>query len=95
MLGGVAVSWFTSDEAFEIPADILVRLENRLDVADSFDEPERSSVVRVVNICQKIRFRNVQLETELIAAQTNMGYMREQIQDLVRRLRSTCDEPRR
>jgi len=73
------VSWFTSDEAFEIPADILVRLENRLDVADSFDEPERSSVVRVVNICQKIRFRNVQLETELIAAQTNMGYMREQI----------------
>lgn len=89
------MSWFTSDEAFEIPADILVRLENRLDVADSFDEPERSSVVRVVNICQKIRFRNVQLETELIAAQTNMGYMREQIQDLVRRLRSTCDEPRR
>lgn len=89
------MSWFTSDEAFEIPADILVRLENRLDVADSFDEPERSSVVRVVNICQKIRFRNVQLETELIAAQTNMGYMREQIQDLVRRLRSTGDEPRR
>ena len=89
------MSWFTSDEAFEIPADILVRLENRLDVADSFDEPERSSVVRVVNICQKIRFRNVQLETELIAAQTNMGYMREQIQDLVMRLRSTGDEPRR
>lgn len=89
------MSWFTSDEAFEIPADILVRLENRLDVADSFDEPERSSVVRVVNICQKIRFRNVQLETELMAAQTNMGYMREQIQDLVRRLRITGDEPRR
>ncbi|MEC4242149.1 MULTISPECIES: hypothetical protein [Pseudomonas] len=89
------MSWFTSDDEFEIPADILDRLENRIDVASRFDEPERSSVVRVVDIYQKIRWRNVQLETELIAAQTNMGYMREQIEDLVRRLRKTGDEPKR
>lgn len=94
-VGAFAVSWFTSDDEFEIPADILDRLENRIDVASRFDEPERSSVVRVVDIYQKIRWRNVQLETELIAAQTNMGYMREQIEDLVRRLRKTGDEPKR
>lgn len=94
-VGAFSVSWFTSDDEFEIPADILDRLENRIDVASRFDEPERSSVVRVVDIYQKIRWRNVQLETELIAAQTNMGYMREQIEDLVRRLRKTGDEPKR
>lgn len=94
-VGAFAVSWFTSDDEFEIPADILDRLENRIDVASRFDEPERSSVVRVVDIYQKIRWRNVQLETELVAAQTNMGYMREQIEDLVRRLRKTGDEPKR
>lgn len=93
--GAFAVSWFTSDDEFEIPADILDRLENRIDVASRFDEPERSSVVRVVDIYQKIRWRNVQLETELVAARTNMGYMREQIEDLVRRLRKTGDEPKR
>lgn len=94
-VGAFAVSWFTSDDEFEIPADILDRLENRIDVASHFDEPERSSVVRVIDIYQKIRWRNVQLETELVAAQTNMGYMREQIEDLVRRLRKTGDEPKR
>ncbi|RUT30862.1 hypothetical protein WG29040_23270 [Pseudomonas sp. PAMC 29040] len=88
------MSWFASDEEVQIPADILARLESRVGVG-CFDEPERSSVERMVDIYQKIRWRNIQLETELIAAQTNMGYMREQIEDLVSRLRKTGNEPRR
>lgn len=87
------MSWFLSDDLPEIPADILDRLDSRYDRGDCFDvceaERERSSLRRVVAINQKLHWRAVELQTDLIAAQTNMGYMREQIQDLVSKLRRT------
>ena len=52
------MSWFLCDEMFEIPADILARLEGPLDPGDCFDvaeaERERSSVSRVIAINQKL-----------------------------------------
>lgn len=86
------MSWFASDEEVQIPADILARLESCVDVG-CFDEPERSSVVRLVDIYQKVRWRNIQLEAQLIEAQTNMDGMRAQVEDLVRRLRRVGHEP--
>ena len=85
------MSWFLSDEIPEIPADILEKLENRFDRGDCFDvaeaERERSSVRRVIAINQQIHHRLIELQTDLITANTNMGYMREQVQDLVQKLR--------
>ena len=87
------MSWFSSDDLPEIPADILEKLDSRFDRGDCFDVPEaereRSSVLRVVAICQRANWKIVQMQTDLNAAETNMGYMREQIQDLVKKLRQS------
>ena len=84
------MSWFLCDEMFEIPADILARLEGPLDPGDCFDvaeaERERSSVSRVIAINQKLYWQMAELRTQLEAATTNMGYQREQIQGLVKTL---------
>ena len=91
------MSWFLSDEIPEIPADILENLENRFDRGDCFDvaeaERERSSVRRVIAINQRIHHRLIELQTDLITANTNMGYMREQVQDLVQKLRKSGSMP--
>lgn len=87
------MSWFLSDELPEIPADILERLQAHQDDGYGYTPSERSSVLRMIAINQQLRWRAVQLETDLIAAKTNMGYMREQIEDLVKRLRRTGHEP--
>ena len=93
------MSWFLSDEIPEIPADILEKLENRFDRGDCFDvaeaeaERERSSVRRVIAINQQIHHRLIELQTDLITANTNMGYMREQVQDLVLKLRKSGSMP--
>lgn len=86
----VAMEWFQSDDIPNIPADILARLESTLDTGDCFDvaeaERERSSVSRVVAINQQLYWRMAQLRTELEAANTNLGYNRDQIQGLVKTL---------
>lgn len=93
------MSWFLSDEIPEIPADILEKLENRFDRGDCFDvadaerERERSSVRRVIAINQRIHHRLIELQSDLITANTNMGYMREQVQDLVQKLRKAGAMP--
>ena len=91
------MSWFLSDEIPEIPADILEKLESRYDRGDCFDvaeaERERSSVSRVIAINQRLRWRLVDLQSELVSANTSMGYMREQVQDLVQKLRKVRAMP--
>ena len=84
------MDWFQSDDIPDIPADILARLESTLDTGDCFDvaeaERERSSVSRVIAINQQLYWRMAQLRTELEAANTNLGYQRDQIQGLVKTL---------
>lgn len=91
------MSWFLSDEIPEIPADILEKLENRFDCGDCFDvaeaERERSSVSRVIALNQRLHWRLIELQSDLITANTNMGYMREQVHDLVQKLRKTGAMP--
>nr|BCU00335.1 hypothetical protein [uncultured bacterium] len=91
------MSWFLSDDLPEIPADILERLEARFDRGDPGDvdenERERSSVRRVVAINQQLTWRVVQLQNELHTANTNIGYLKGQVQDLVRRLHRMGYEP--
>lgn len=91
------MSWFLSDDLPEIPADILDRLEARFDPGDPGDvdenERERSSVRRVVVINQQLTWRVVQLQNELHTANTSIGYLKSQVQDLVRRLHRMGYEP--
>ena len=91
------MSWFLSDDIPEIPADILEKLENRFDRGDCFDvaeaERERSSVSRVIALNQRLHWRLVELQSDLITANTNMGYMREQVHDLVQNLRKAGAMP--
>lgn len=91
------MSWFLSDEIPEIPADILEKLENRFDRGDCFDvaeaERERSSVSRVIALNQRLHWRLIELQSDLITANTNMGYMREQVHDLVQKLRKAGAMP--
>lgn len=91
------MSWFLSDDIPEIPADILEKLENRFDRGDCFDvaeaERERSSVSRVIALNQRLHWRLVELQSDLITANTNMGYMREQVHDLVQKLRKAGAMP--
>ena len=94
---GFPVSWFLSDDVPEIPSDILARLDARYDpgdVADACDiERNRSSLRRVVAINQQLTWRIVQLQNELHTANTNMGYLKIQVQDLVKRLHRMGYEP--
>lgn len=91
------MSWFLSDDLPEIPADILYQLENRFDRGDPGDvdeiERERSSVRRVVAINQQLTWRVVQLQNELHTANTSIGYLKGQVQDLVKRLHLMGYEP--
>lgn len=91
------MSWFLSDDIPEIPADILEKLENRFDRGDCFDvaeaERERSSVSRVIALNQRLHWRLIELQSDLITANTNMGYMREQVHDLVQKLRKAGAMP--
>lgn len=85
------MSWFLSDDLPEIPADILERLESRGDRGDAGDsdeaERERSSVRRLVAINQQLHWRVVELQTDLHTANTNIGYLKGQVRDLVAKLR--------
>lgn len=91
------MSWFLSDDLPEIPADILERLESRGDRGDAGDandaERERSSLRRVVAINQQLNWRIVELQTDLHTANTNIGYLKGQVQDLVKRLHRLGYEP--
>ncbi|MGC6373663.1 hypothetical protein [Pseudomonas sp. S2.OTC.A_B10] len=91
------MSWFISDDFPEIPADILDRLEARYDRGDPGDvdevERERSGVRRVVAINQQLSWRVIELQNELHTANTSIGYLKGQVQDLVRKLHSIGYEP--
>lgn len=91
------MSWFLSDDVPEIPSDILARLEARYDPGDVSDvahlERERSSVRRLVAIHQQLTWRVVELQTDLHTANTNIGCLKGQVQDLVRRLQRMGYEP--
>ena len=93
------MSWFLSDELPAIPADILERLEAGFDRGDCFDvsdsERERGSVLRLVAINQKLHWRIVQLQSELVSANGDIVAMRAQVQDLVLRLRRVGAAPSR
>jgi len=93
------MSWFLSDELPVIPADILERLEAGFDQGDCFDvsdsERERGSVLRLIAINQKLHWRIVQLQSDLVSANTSIETMRAQVQDLVSRLRRVGAEPSR
>jgi hypothetical protein len=84
------VTWFLSDDLPEIPADILERLERNYEHGDPGDyedaERERSSVRRLVAINQKLQWQIVDLQTDLHTANTNVGYLKGQVRDLVARL---------
>ena len=96
-LSGCAVSWFLSDDLPQIPADILERLDRRFDSGDLGDideaERERSSMRQVVAINQQLNWRVVSLQNELHTATTNIGYLKGQVQDLVKRLHRLGYEP--
>ena len=85
------MSWFQSDDLPEIPADILERLDRKYDPGDPGDsedaERERSSVRRLVAMNQKLHWRVVELQTDLHTANTNVGYLKGQVMDLVAKLR--------
>jgi hypothetical protein len=91
------VCWFLSDDLPQIPADILERLESGFDRGDPGDmadaERERSSVRRVVAINKELNWRIVELQTDLHTANTNIGYLKAQVQDLVKRLHRLGYEP--
>lgn len=91
------MSWFLSDDLPEIPADILERLECRSDRGDAGDiddaERGRSSLRRVVAINQQLNWRVVELQNDLHTANTNIGYLKGQVQDLVRKLHRLGYEP--
>jgi hypothetical protein len=88
------VCWFLSDDLPQIPADILERLESGFDRGDVADaERERSSVRRVVAINKELNWRIVELQTDLHTANTNIGYLKAQVQDLVKRLHRLGYEP--
>lgn len=86
----LSMNWFLSDELPQIPADILAKLDSSLDSGDCFDvaeaERERSSVMRVIAINQKIYWRMAELRTQLQEATTSLGHNRDQIQGLVKTL---------
>lgn len=56
-------------------------------------ERERSSVRRLVAIHQQLTWRVVELQTDLHTANTNIGCLKGQVQDLVRRLQRMGYEP--
>lgn len=91
------MSWFLSDDLPEIPADILERLEGRGDRGDVGDiddaERERSSLRRLAAINQQLNWRVVELQNDLHTANTNIGYLKGQVQDLVRKLHRLGYEP--
>lgn len=82
------MSWFSSDDLPQIPADILSKLGSGVDHGDCGDvsdaEHDRSSVRRLVAIIQKLNWRVVELQSDLITEKTNNDYMREQIKELVK-----------
>ncbi|MDU8539840.1 hypothetical protein RYA94_23190 [Pseudomonas syringae pv. actinidiae] len=89
--------WFLSDDVPQIPADILERLESRFDRGDPSDladaERERSSVRRMIAINQQLNWRIVELQTDLHTANTNIGYLKGQVQDLVKKLHRLGYQP--
>jgi len=84
------MTWFLSDDLPEIPADILERLERNFDRGDPGDceeaERERSSVRRLISMNQKLQWRIVDLQTDLHTANTNVGYLKGHVLDLVAKL---------
>lgn len=84
------VNWYESDEIPEIPADVLARLDAARDPGDCGDvaevERERSAMRRVVSINQQLRWKLVELQTDLHTANTHVDSLKIQVQDLVRRL---------
>lgn len=82
------MTWYLSDEVPEIPGDILDWLDRGFDRGDCGDvaqsEAERSRVRRVVALNQQLHRKLSSVQYELHDAQTSIGHLKGQVQELVR-----------